>query len=79
MAIACYKYCDECAFFSDCKNVYGKGFPPCYNTIVKNFNSAQQLKDAIALLRKCVQQPNYQDRFSDLHAEVVSFVQHASV
>jgi hypothetical protein len=39
----------------------------------------QQLKDAIALLRKCVQQPNYQDRFSDLHAEVVSFVQHASV
>ena len=39
----------------------------------------QQLKDAIALLRKCVQQPNYQDRFSNLHAEVVSFVQRASV
>jgi hypothetical protein len=50
MAISCYKYCDECAFFFDCKNVYGKGFPPCYDTIVKNFNSVQQLKAEIRLL-----------------------------
>ena len=49
------------------------------NTMEISETDNQQLKDAIALLRKCCGTPNYQETYSDLRAEVLSFVQHASV